>query len=289
MKQITTKEKLLKGKKITDGPLKIALRDISYRLFLKAAQSKIKYTIVKDNQLEKIQEHPIIYVVNHYSSQDTPIICNSIENRAYILAGKQPLRFEDNIFFKKYGSIFVDRKDKEDMQLSKVAMEDYLRKKRSLIVFPEGTWNLDDALLMLQMKWGIIDIAKNTNAQIIPVILNYDRKLMDCHIQYGKPRLIAKDSKNAEEIALLRDDMATMIWSYIEKGETLTRRNSDVEKLRKEFQAVIDEYPKLDAQYEREVIFHAYPTPEKVFEPIKKLELKKENCFLFHKNNKGMY
>ena len=33
----------------------------------------------------------------------------------------------------------------------------------------------------------------------------------------------------------------------------------------------IDEYPKLDYEYEKSVVFHSHPTPEEVFEPIKRL------------------
>lgn len=54
--------------------------------------------------------------------------------------------------------IFVDRKDKEDLAASKLAMTAYLRKGRSIIMFPEGTWNLTENQLMLPMKWGVVDI-----------------------------------------------------------------------------------------------------------------------------------
>lgn len=49
-------------------------------------------------------------------------------------------------------------------------------------MFPEGTWNLTENLLMLPMKWGIIDIAKETGAQIIPTALEYDREQKKCFV-----------------------------------------------------------------------------------------------------------
>lgn len=278
MKQETTKDKLYKGKGLIDTSLGIKIKDISYPFLLAMSKTKIKYKLVYDNKLEKLEGHPCIFISNHYSFRDTPIVCNSIKERAYILTGKQPLRPEDDLFFHFYGSVFVDRKDKEDMALSKLAMEAYLKKGIANIVFPEGTWNSDPALLMLPMKWGIIETAQKSNAQIIPMTLFYQRDKLECHIQYGKPRLYPKGIDKKEAINSVRDEMATMLWNKIEeeyKGKEIHRTDENIKALEKDFISVYDEYPKLDREYEQSIIFKPYPTPEEVFEPIKKLGLKR--------------
>ena len=53
--------------------------------------------------------------------------------------------------------------------------------------FPEGTW-----ILILPMKWGIIDVAIWAGAQIVPTVLNYDRETMICSVRFGIP--MAPDS-----------------------------------------------------------------------------------------------
>ena len=40
----------------------------------------------------------------------------------------------------------------------------------NMIMFPEGTWNMTDQQLIMNMKWGIIDIAKEANSQIVPIV-----------------------------------------------------------------------------------------------------------------------
>ena len=110
-KQETTKDKFLNGKPITDNFVKIALRHIGYRFLINEAKKRITYKIVRENTLNTYKGHPTIFVVNHYSSQDIPIITNEIKKHAYILVGKQSLENIDNLFFNLYGSIFVDRED----------------------------------------------------------------------------------------------------------------------------------------------------------------------------------
>lgn len=289
MSQITTLEKIQNNKKITDNELQIAIRNIYTPALLSVSKMKISYKMKLDNEPNKYGGRPIIYAVNHSCFQDTPIICNAIDEKAYILAGKQALLKEDELFFNLYGSIFLDRKDKEDMASAKIAMEEYLKKGQNLIVFPEATWNLSDELLMLPMKWGIIEIAKNTNAQIIPVVLRYDNETMECHIKYGQTILVNERSSKQQKIEQLRDIMSTIIWlDKVEKSETLIRSEINVESLRKEYRAVTEAYPLLDVDYEESVIFQPETSPDEVFENVKKLELKRENAFLFYKNNIGM-
>lgn len=288
MTQITTLDKINSNKNITDNNNQIRLKNIINPVLLLASKTAIKYKVIKENNYISKKGHPIIFAINHYSAQDTPIICNSINERGYILAGKQKLAFIDEIFFNLYGSIFVDRKDKEDMIASKQAMIELLNKNQSIIMFPEGTWNLTDELLMLPMKWGIIDVAQETNAQIIPVNLDYNRDSKECHVTFGEPILPDNYKTKKQQIDELRDIMATMRWNSMEKQPVAKRSDFDKEKARADLKKVLQEYPLLDSEYENSIIFKPNPTPEEVFESIKNLEIRKENAFLFHKNNIGI-
>ena len=288
MFQETSLMKKNNNKSIIDKKLGIKMKNISRRFILLLSKTNIKYKIIKENKLIKIDNHPTIYAVNHYSAQDTPIACNSINEHAYILAGKQRLGFLDNAFFKLYGSIFVDRKNKNDMSLAKEAMIQYLQQNESIIMFPEGTWNLSDNLLVLNMKWGIIDIASQTNSQIIPINLDYDRQNMKCYVRYGEPILVKKNCDKLEEIKKLRDVMATLRYNSLMKYDIIKRNMIDLETIKSENRSSIDEFPKIDIDYEESIIYKPNSSNEDVFEPIKKLKLTKNNAFLFYKGNKGI-
>lgn len=279
-----------KNKRIIDGKCAIKIRDTIYPILLKCAKSKVKYKIVRDNELKKIDDHPIIIVANHTRFQDTPIICqilaDTLHERGYIFAGKQKLGFLDNLFFYGYGSIFMDRKDKKDMAMAQMAMEEYLDIGRTMIIFPEATWNMSAELLMHAMKWGVIKSANRKDAQIIPTVLDYDNEKMECHITYGEPRLIRDGYDPKEEIDSLRFIMAGIRFSYIEKHFAM-RELLDVEEEKRKINSVVEEYPNYDVDYEQSCIYEPYPTPEKVYAPIKKLVPSRQNAFLFNKRNKG--
>lgn len=286
MKQETILEKQEKNKKITDSKIIIILRKFIHPILMQATRTKTTYQIKKENKYQIIKNRPVIFVANHYCFQDTPIACRSIRKQAYILAGKQPFEAIDELFFNLNGSIFVDRKNKKDMAASKEAMVEYLKKGQHLLVFPEGTWNLTDQQLILPLKWGIIGVAKETNAQIIPVILDYDKEKKKCAIKFGES-LTFDNLDKKEGIEKLRDEMATLRWSFINENKVYSREEIDVEQLRKETKSVIYEYPKLDAKYEESVIYQPVPSAQEVFAPVKKLGIRKNTAFLYGKNKHG--
>lgn len=291
MFQETPLEKSKRGKPIIDSKASIKMKDIVYPTLLQLSKTKVKHKVVRDNKINLIPEKPIVFAVNHTRFQDTPVICTAIRDelkkRGYVFSGKQKLGFLDNIFFYFYGSLFLDRTSKEDMAMAQKAMEEYLLKDKIMIVFPEGTWNMSDELLMLPMKWGIIKTAQNTDAQIIPTILHYDNQTMKCHVSFGEPRQVPKDANLKQEIDDLRDVMASMRFEYMEKTGTVLRETIDIEEERKKIFHVIEEYPNYDYDFEQSFVYRPYESPESVFAHTKKLIPNRNNAFLFNKRNSG--
>lgn len=287
MAQITCKDKINQNKKINDGKIQVNLRKILHPIMLGLASTKVKYKIVKENKFIGVANRPIIFAVNHSNSQDIPIACKAIKKHGYLLIGKQPLEFLDELFFKLNGVVFVDRKDKEDTKLSKDAMVSYLKNGVNMIMFPEGTWNMTDQQLIMNMKWGIIDIAKESNAQIIPVILDYDKNKKKCHVKFGDSMLVDEKTNKKDAIEELRDRMASLRWSFIDESILHKREDLDIDALRKGIHDEIYEYPKLDYEYEKSVVYNPVPPAEEVFAPIKKLGIRKNTAFMYGKSKKG--
>ena len=291
MFQDTPLERSKKSKPIIDSKRIIKIKDIIYPTLLKLAGTKVKYKIVRDNDLVKLDNHPVIIAANHTRFQDTPIVCKTLHEtlgeRGYIFAGKQRLGLLDNIYFNLYGSIFIDRKSKADAAVAQQAMEEYLALGKTVIVFPEATWNLSDELLMLPMKWGIIKSANRQNAQIIPTILDYDDEKKECHVSFGEPRLIDSSQNLKEEIDALRDSMAAMRFGYISK-KNVARENLSVEAEREKKEEMIAEYPNYDYDYEQSCIYQPNVSKDEAFAHVKKLVPNKQNAFLFNKRNSGI-
>lgn len=270
-KQLTSKERKEKGLSLTDSRIKIMLKESIHPFLRLLSKTKLKYKVQKMNSLSASvlnldSKRPIIFVCNHGTSFDAPIALGAIKKHTYLLVGKQPLESVDAMFFNLNGTIFVDRKDKDDMQLSKEAIIELLGKKKNILVYPEGTWNMTDSNLMHEMKWGIIDIAKQSNALIVPLALDYDYDTRICKYKFGESIDVIQDSLK-EGIDKVRDRMATLRWDLFETRQTVERKNIDIEKEREKIMHSVEEYPKLDYEYEKSVVFHSQPTPDEVFFP----------------------
>lgn len=280
MKQLTTKEKLSHNKSITDSKAIMLFKDLIRPVLSLIASFRVPYKVIIEQPCRLLPDSPVIYAVNHFCFADTPIMGRITPKRSYVLSGKQRLGFSDWLYFILNGVIFVDRKDKEDMAASKQTMSAYLAKDRSIVMFPEGTWNLTENKLMLPMKWGIIDIAKETGAQIIPTVLEYDRGQKKCYVRFGEPLIFSAEDNKAEAIAALRDTLATMRWEYWERNGTFSRKDLDMAAERKKLIYSVEEYPPIDWEYESSCIYHPYPEVEIVTPTLIPC---RENAFLFRK------
>ena len=283
MYQETTLQKLNTGKPLTDSFVVMFLKDILRPVLSLIASFRVPYKVSITEHARLLSDRPVIYAVNHFCFADTPIMGRIAPKRSYILLGKQRLGFSDWLYFMLNGVIFVDRKNKADMAASKQAMSAYLNKGRSIVMFPEGTWNLIENQLMLPMKWGIIDIAKETGAQVVPVVLEYDREKKKCHARFGKPMVFCSADDKANAIAALRDTMATMRWEFWERNGTFRRAELDLDAERKALHYSIEEYPPIDWNYESSCIYHTHTEPKEAFAHLDRLIPCRENAFLFRK------
>lgn len=281
MNQESTLQKQNKGKPITDSKFAIWLRNKLYPLLIALTGTKVRCKVEVVTPCAPLTGKPIIFAANHSAFQDTPIMLRVTGRRSYIFSGKQNLAFIDWVFFVLNGTIWVDRKSKEDMAASKDAVLEYLAKRQSILWFPEGTWNLTPSQLMMPLKWGIIDIARQAGAQIIPAALDYDWEANLCRVKFGDPMADSALENKAEAIRTLRDTMATLRWELMCMQNVLHRGDITPEQLQEEMYQVIDAYPPLNWEYERSCIYNPYP-PVEIVPPC--LIPRLENAFLFRKN-----
>lgn len=252
--QETTSEKLKKSKPLTDSSYVIKARDMLYPLLMCLTKTKVRYQVHVLNACVCLPGKPVIFTANHSAFPDTPIMLRVTGRRSYILGGLQKLPFSDWLFVALNGMVWVDRKSREDMAAAKTALTEYLKKGQSILWFPEGTWNLTDHLLMLPMKWGIIDIAKQCDAQIMPAALDYDRTDMVCSVKFGAPMAGGDFEDRAEAIRNLRDRMATLRWELMSRREIVCR-GDNTEWMRQEMFQAVQEYPAFDFVYESSCVY----------------------------------
>ncbi|MHB1946924.1 MAG: AMP-binding protein [Gammaproteobacteria bacterium] len=130
-------------------------------------------------------QKPLIFAANHTSYIDAVLLL-AIAPVGTKIVGKQELIKKPIVgrFMRKLGFLFVDRTDLpkglEDTKL----MEDILRDKTSIAIFPEGTFGYATGLR--PFKSGAFKIAAETGTAICPIAINGAR-----HILRGEQRLFA--------------------------------------------------------------------------------------------------
>ena len=236
----------------------VAIRRLIHPYVILLTRFRVHYHITLQNEVSFASKRPVIYAVNHTNSRDIPLACRAAGKHCVVLIGKQPLYFSDRLFFWLNGAIWVDRKNKQDMNRAKEDIIRVVKKKQSVIWFPEGTWNQSDNLLMLPMKWGIIDVAQKAGAIIVPVVLDYENENDRCTALVGNT-INPDEYSLADGINYLRDSMASLRWSLWETKGRFSRAEIDIDKERQSFRQDIEDYPPLDWEYEQSIIFHPYP------------------------------
>ena len=200
------------------------------------------------NSCPNFDEKCALYVTNHSCRYDIPFACEIIGHRSNVLVGKQRLEFIDRLCFILNGVIWVDRHSSIDKKRASQRMRELLSKGESVLMFPEGTWNLEPSKPMLPMYWGCIDIARYANVPIVPFVLEYIGK--DCYVKFGVPIYVQETDDKLGKFEELSETMATLKWEIWEEFPITTRQEVDLLEWEQEKVARVKEYPMLDYEYE---------------------------------------
>lgn len=97
--------------------------------------------------------------------------------------------------------------------------------------FPEGTWNLSPNLPVLPCYWGIVDVARKSNAIIIPVAADQYNKHFKINIGKNFDMMKYDDDLVGKSKAIreLRDELATLKWEIWETERGLRSEIKDDE------------------------------------------------------------
>ena len=203
---------------------------------------------------EKIElTENVIYMVNHSCRWDTPVAASAIEDHVYSLIGKQPLNVSDRIGLTLNGTIWVDRKNKVSREKAYEKMKQFLQNQMSILLFPEATWNLSDSKPMLPIYWGGIRLSMETGKPIVPIVMEY-KGTEDVYLCFGMPMYFSEYEDKQKCANAVRDAMATLRWKIWEEFPVEKRRNIDMEEWHREACRRVEEYPKLNYEYEMSCI-----------------------------------
>lgn len=238
---------------------------------------------------------PVIFVPTHIGKFDIEVVYACIKTHALLLSGTEDRMHGtmDGWFLGKCGVNYVARENKKDRANSVIKMQRDLEHGVDLLWFIEGTWNLSENRLLYPVSWASVKLAGQCNATIVPIGLNQLGK--EIYVKFGEPVRISKEQDYSEAILDLKDALATLKWDIFEyvketrKDGFITRTTLDENYWSDYLIKRVKEWPKTDLLEEMEYVFRpkGVYSAEEVFAPIRALEIKKENAFLFDKRISG--
>lgn len=236
---------------------------------------------------------PIIFAITHIGKFDIEIATETVKDHYYLLSGdyENMKGTIEEVFLGLNGVVYIREDDKTDRALSKEKMINVLRKGGNMMYFPEGTWNLTENLPVLQLPFGIIDVAMRANATIIPIGIE----------QYGKIFYLAvgenfdvdkydKDNIESKIIAIndLRDRLATLKWDIWASIPERISNSIDADSFNRHINERIQEWPgmTLEQFFDSAYKLKNITTPKEAFAHLNKITPTIQNAFLFNKRSK---
>ena len=113
--------------------------------------------------------HPCIFVINHCSYMDVPVLVKSIRQPLRILAKVELAKIPVFGFLYRNATVMVDRSSAEHRAKSVLILKSLLKRGISVAIFPEGTFNATDEPLK-EFYQGAFRIALETQTPVKPVI-----------------------------------------------------------------------------------------------------------------------
>lgn len=137
-------------------------------------QRKVNHQTVEIIQYtEKPDNKQVVFVVSHIGKWDFEIVNEQIRDHFYVIASDfiNMNGTIGGIFMKANGVVFVDVDNKEDRKNSLKFLKQVIEQGDNVMIFPEGTWNLDENHIINDIHFGAVDIALEKQAIIIPIAI----------------------------------------------------------------------------------------------------------------------
>ena len=244
-----------------------------------------KLHILADRRVHK--KEPVIYACTHIGYDDIVMTFEALKSPCWLFLGnpKENYRTLNGWMVEKNGVIYIDTYDKEDRNIAKETSIQLLKKGGSLLIYPEGAWNLTDALPVMKLYTGTVNMAVSAEVDVVPIAIDQYGK--DFYVNIGRNISYADRAGNVKELTEeLRDVLATLKWEIWEHVGTVSRNsipNNFHENFAKDILAEAGGlYTMKMVEDER---YHDKDNPDYqiVFAFMETLPWKKETAFLFRK------
>lgn len=155
------------------------------------------------------RSRPYIFVSNHISYMDVPVMMKTIRKQHFRVLGKAELGDLPlfGFIFRK-AAVSVDRQNAENRAKSMLTLQSIIKRKISVFIFPEGTFN-ETGNPLKSFYDGAFKIAIETQTPIKPILLldTYDRLNYKSIISLNPGRTRAVYLEETDTAGLSKNDV----------------------------------------------------------------------------------
>lgn len=247
--------------------------------------SKNKYHIDKNKNLPK--DRPLIFAATHGLKDDIGMGIACTGRHIYLLFASLPDFYGtiDGPALWLNGVMLLDRKVKESRKAAKDKMEYAIHLGADILMYPEGTLNKTENLIVQKLFPGVYDVAQKTNALIVPVAIIQEGK--DVYSKVCDAVDICQYEQQ-EGLTVLRDLMATAKYELMEEHSKISR--TEIGNAEEYWNAFLNDLvnqmlPFYDYEIENssQYIDKNEITYSQVFEHLNNISPSLNNAFLFNK------
>lgn len=252
-------------------------------LGLSRVLSREKLCIVQDKHVDTGK--PLIYAATHIGWHDVEMTVASIKAHAYIFWGDpgEMYRRIEMLLFGFNGAVCCDSAYRDDCRIAKETCIRLLRQGGSLLIYPEGAWNIIENQVVMPLYSGTTEMALRSGCDIVPVAIEqYDRRY---YVNIGENINLDghEISQKKEAAEYLREILCTLKWEIWEKYGNALRKDIPegyLETFLAQYEAQTDEAYTLEDI--RNTRYHPKAvSPEEAFRFMQDLKPCRENAFLF--------
>lgn len=185
--------------------------------------SSQKLTIMADRRSRT--GRPLIYACTHVGRYDIEMAIQMIRDPLWFFMGDPGAVYKslDGLILWFNGTIFTDTAYTEDRYIGKETCVKTLEQGGSLLIYPEGAWNITENQVVMPLFPGTAEMAIRTGAEIVPIAIE----------QYGK-HYYANIGENISSAGYdlaqkqlltdwLRDTLCTLKWEIWEQFPVTSR------------------------------------------------------------------
>lgn len=253
---------------------------------LDGVKKRRKIHIINDNS--HVSDKPVIYISNHIGRFDVEVCFQSIKKHAYLFLGDPGDLYKSlaGLLLYANGIIVLETDDKIDRFIAKERAIELLKAGKSLLLYPEGAWNLSMNQIIMPLYAGAVEIAIKCEVEIVPMAI--EQKDTEFYVNIGENLNLSgiKLEQRFEYTEKIRNILANLRWDLWNLFK-IEKRKNNLQSYEEYVNAIMSESEFLyTADDAFNSYFTSYASPDKVFSFMKKIQPNKNNAFLLRGNCK---